>query len=96
MFTVSRPFARSEHQVGDLAQAGAIIASICCMERMDPASKLQMSLAGWNCRCEGAGRGKPRLQMVIVRQVETQRDLPGQYGANDDVEPNGHVVPIDQ
>lgn len=96
MLAVARPGSRPKHQVGDLAQAGAIVARVGRVERVDPARKLQMSPAGWHRRCEGTDCGEPRLQMVVVRKLETQRDRPGQYGAIDDVEANGKAGTIDQ
>lgn len=66
VLAIARPGSWSKYQVGDLAQAGAIVASIGGVQRVDPASELQMSATGRYRRCEGTDRGKPRLQITVV------------------------------
>lgn len=96
MLAVARPVPRSQHHVGDLAQTGASVARVDRMKRMKPFRELKIRATRRNRRCEGTDHGKPRLQMVVIREVETQGCRASQDGAVYDVEPDGEVTPIDQ
>lgn len=96
MLAVARPIPRSQDQVGDLAQTGASVARADRVQCVDAASKLQMWAVWRNRRCEGTDRGKPRLQITVVREVEMQRDRPSHDSAVDNVQSDSHAVPIDQ
>ena len=66
------------------------------MKRMKPFRKLRMAATVRNRHGERADHGKARLQMTVIREVETQGYRASQDGAVYYVEPHGQAVPIDQ